>query len=97
MPNALLEAMAASLPVVATSVGAVTEMVDDGEEGIVVPPGDGQALAEALDKLAWSADLRRTMGGRGRQRVEESFRPELMMEKLEALYEHVLRDDAPPP
>jgi glycosyltransferase involved in cell wall biosynthesis len=97
MPNALLEAMAASLPVVATSVGAVTEMVDDGEEGIVVPPGDGQALAEALDKLSWSADLRHTMGGRGRRRVEESFRPEVMMEKLGSLYERILREDSPSP
>lgn len=92
MPNALLEAMAARLPVVATDRGAVPEMITDGREGFVVPPEDPAALGGALDRLAWSADLRRTMGDRGRRRVEEDFRPEAVVGKLDRLYGKLLAD-----
>lgn len=92
MPNALLEAMAARLPVVATDRGAVPDMIVDGREGFIVPPEDPAALQAALDRLAWSADLRRTMGDRGRHRVEEDFRPEAVIEKLDRLYGKLLVD-----
>jgi glycosyltransferase involved in cell wall biosynthesis len=90
MPNVLLEAMAASLPVVATSVGAVPEMITDGREGLMVPPGDPGALADALNRLSWSADLRQEMGRCGRRRVEESFRPDVTVERLDRLYRSLL-------
>ena len=92
MPNALLEAMAARLPVVATDRGAVPDMIVDGREGFVVPPEDPAALQAALDRLAWSADMRRTMGDRGRHRVEEDFRPEAVIERLDRLYGKLLVD-----
>jgi glycosyltransferase involved in cell wall biosynthesis len=96
MPNALLEAMAAALPVVATPVGAVPEMITDGEEGLLVPPDDPEALTAALERLAWSPDLRRELGRRARERVERFYAPERTMEKLEALYESLLGEEGGP-
>jgi glycosyltransferase involved in cell wall biosynthesis len=90
MPNALLEAMAASLPVVATAVGAVPEMVEDGSEGLVVSPGDPAALTAALERLAWSADLRKEMGARGRRKAGQAYSVDKATGKLENLYERLL-------
>jgi glycosyltransferase involved in cell wall biosynthesis len=68
MPNALLEAQAAGRPVVATQVGGVSEIVTSGETGFLVPPGDDSALANALDKILSDEPLRKSMGGRARER-----------------------------
>ena len=87
MPNALLEAMAAALPVVATRVGTVPEMIGDGREGFVVPPRDAPSITAALERLAWSTDLRKSMGLRGRERAVKDFSPAAALAKLEALYE----------
>ncbi len=69
-PNVLLEAMAARLPVVATRVGGVPEIVQDGETGILVPPGDTQALAVALLARLSDPGRRAQFGKRGRRQVE---------------------------
>jgi glycosyltransferase involved in cell wall biosynthesis len=90
MPNALLEAMAAALPVVATGIGAVPEMIEDGSEGFIVPPRDPSSMTAALERLAWSTDLRRDMGRRGRETARVSFSPAVTMGRLEALYESLL-------
>lgn len=73
MPMSVLEAMAAGLPVVATAVGGVPELVVEGETGLLVPPGDAGALALALDRLLGDAELRQRMGAAARRRVETSF------------------------
>jgi glycosyltransferase involved in cell wall biosynthesis len=92
--------MAAALPVVATRVGAVPEMIVDGREGFIVPPRDPASMTAALERLAWSTDLRRDMGRRGRERAERDFSPDVTMRKLEELYEsllpgeRILREDA---
>jgi len=70
---AILEAMAAELPVVAPGQAAVPEIVADGVTGIVVPPGDDEAFATALRRLVDDADARREMGEAGRRRVLEKF------------------------
>jgi glycosyltransferase involved in cell wall biosynthesis len=67
LPNAVLEAMASGVPVVATAVGGVPELVDDGVTGLVVPPGDPAALAGAIDALAGDAALRVRLGAAARQ------------------------------
>ena len=90
MPNALLEAMAAGLPAVATAVGAVPEMVVDGREALVVPPGDTGALARALAELAASPARRREMGVLARQRVEDAYRVEATVAQTERLYDELL-------
>ncbi|MCI4348831.1 MAG: glycosyltransferase family 4 protein [Thermoplasmata archaeon] len=69
-PVVLLEAMAAHLPIVATRVGGVPDVVRDGENGWLVPPNDVGALAEALRRVLRDATLRRTMGAEARSLVD---------------------------
>lgn len=73
MPNVVLEAMAGSLPVVATAVGGTPELVVQNETGLLVPPRDAEAIAEGVSMLLADSVLRARMGMAGRQRVEESF------------------------
>ncbi len=68
-PIVLLEAMAAGLPVVATSVGGIPEVVEDGRTGLLVEPGNPQALSAALERLAQAPSVRKEMGRRGRERA----------------------------
>ena len=73
LPISVLEAMAAGLPVVATSVGGVSELVVDGETGFLVPPADPRALAEAVGRLLRDPELRHRFGAAGRHRAERRF------------------------
>ena len=73
LPVSVLEAMAAGLPVVASAVGGVAELVLDGETGLLVPPADQAALAAALWRLVADAGLRRRLGDAGRARAETLF------------------------
>lgn len=73
LPNVVLEASAAEVPVVATNVGGTPEVVEDGVNGHLVPPGDADVLAERLLSVLRNEDQRRSMGRRGRQRVQEQF------------------------
>jgi glycosyltransferase involved in cell wall biosynthesis len=65
LPIALLEAMGFGVPCVATAVGGVPEVVTDGREGLLVPPGDAAALADALSTMLCDPDLRESAGDRG--------------------------------
>lgn len=73
LPVSVLEAMAAELPVVASRVGGVPELVVDGENGFLVPPRDPRELAVALKRLVDDGDLRRHLGAVGRVRAETRF------------------------
>ncbi len=86
----LLEAMARGLPVVATRVGGNTEVVVDGETGVLVPPSEPESLAQALLHLFGDADESRRMGLAGRRRVEEHFD----VRKMVAAYERLYCEDA---
>ena len=72
-PISILEAMAAGLPVVASDVGGVGELVVDGATGLLVPAGDPAALAAALERLLADPELRRRLGAAGRERARERF------------------------
>ena len=74
-PMAVLEAMAASRAVVASSVGGIPELIVDGREGLLVPPGDVAALAGALEDLSAHRKLAERLGRAGRQRQELRFAP----------------------
>jgi glycosyltransferase involved in cell wall biosynthesis len=80
-PNVVLEAMAHGVPVVATTVGGVTELVEHGVSGILVPPQDPRALADALASLARDRQRRVTMGAAARERSRR-FTPEARFERL---------------
>jgi glycosyltransferase involved in cell wall biosynthesis len=73
LPVSVLEAMAAELPVVASDVGGLAELVVDGETGVLVAPGDPTALADALGRLLDDRELRQRLGAAGRARAEDSF------------------------
>jgi glycosyltransferase involved in cell wall biosynthesis len=89
-PMVVLEAMAAGLPVVATPVGAIPDVVRDGEEGIIVPTADAPALTAALGRLLGDPELRARMGERGRRRVEEVYSRGVVVRQLEAIYRALL-------
>jgi glycosyltransferase involved in cell wall biosynthesis len=84
-----LEAMAYGLPVVATAAGGLPEVVEDGITGILVPPVDSEALAEAIICLLNSHDLRHRMGQAGRQRVLAKFTAQQVAEQTLSLYKKV--------
>jgi glycosyltransferase involved in cell wall biosynthesis len=86
LPNAVLESMAAGVPVVATTVGGNPEAVEEGVTGLLVPPSDAPALAQAICKLLQSPDLASRFGEAGRQRVAEQFSLERMTRETEHLY-----------
>jgi glycosyltransferase involved in cell wall biosynthesis len=85
MPNAVLEAMAAALPVVCTAVGALPEMLDEG--ALFVPFGDAEAIAQALRTLAANPARRAAMGAANRARAESRFAFAKVAAALDALYE----------
>ena len=87
----VIEAMAFGLPVVATTAGGLPEVVDDGITGILVPPGDSQALGDALIQLLSDPDLRRRMGRAGQERVRAEFTVDQIVPKTLAVYESVVR------
>ncbi|MEX2195997.1 MAG: glycosyltransferase [Thermoleophilaceae bacterium] len=86
LPIAVLEAMAAGLPVVSTTVNGIPEAVEHEESGLLVPPSDPPALADAIERVAADADLRARMGEAGRRRYEERFTLERMIDRFEELY-----------
>jgi glycosyltransferase involved in cell wall biosynthesis len=81
-----LEAMERGRPVIASAVGGLSEIVDDGRTGILVPPGDVDALAEAIVELASDAARAAAMGTAGRARALDEFSQERCTERIEALY-----------
>jgi glycosyltransferase involved in cell wall biosynthesis len=93
--NAVLEGMAASLPMIVTNVGGNAEAVLDGECGIVVPPSDPPRLAEAIARLAKSPELRTAFGGAARRRVTEHFSLESSVEAYDAMYRALLSGAEP--
>jgi glycosyltransferase involved in cell wall biosynthesis len=87
------EAMAMARPVVATDCGGNRELVVDHEVGLLVPPRDVNALAEAIATLLGDGRLRQRMGRAGRQRVVEQFSTARRIERLEALYRQVVGEE----
>lgn len=82
----IVEAMAMELPVVATRVGGIPEIVVAGETGFLVEPGDSNALSQKIIQLLQDADLRMKMGKRGRERVEENFSLQQHLHQMRAVY-----------
>jgi glycosyltransferase involved in cell wall biosynthesis len=96
LPNAVLEAMMAGLPVVATDVGGTREAVVEGETGFLVGARDVPALAERVSRLLEDPELARRLGARGLEVAREKFSIEAMVARTEALYRSVLRGSGSP-
>jgi glycosyltransferase involved in cell wall biosynthesis len=88
--NAIVEAMAASLPVIATNVGGNAEAVEDGTTGLIVPPEDVDALAAAISSLLADPTHARAMGKAGKLRAQEKFTTEAMMGQIAGAYNDLL-------
>jgi glycosyltransferase involved in cell wall biosynthesis len=91
LPLALVEAMLASRPVVATDVGSVPEAIADGETGLLVPPNDADALARAVRSLFDDPARAAALGEAARARAEASFSAQAMARQYEDLYDEVRR------
>jgi glycosyltransferase involved in cell wall biosynthesis len=87
-PTTVLEAMASGRPVVATTTGGVVDMIADGVNGLLVPPGDEEELAQAMARLLTDADLRVRLAAGAQERVLE-FTASAVVERLEAVYAKV--------
>jgi glycosyltransferase involved in cell wall biosynthesis len=94
-PNAVVESMAAGVPVVATRVGGIPELVREGVDGLLVPAGEPGALAAAMLRLLKEPELSERMGRAARERVRESFSIEKMVRETEDLYLALLGARAP--
>ena len=90
LPGALLEAGAMGVPAVATAVGGVPDIIQDGVTGILCPPGDVEAIKAAVARLIEDTELRENMGAAARERVERVFGVEACTERLIQVYEGLL-------
>ena len=90
IPMALLEAMAASRPIVASRVGGIPEIIEDGFEGYLVEPMDVNNLAERCRQLIEFPEVARRMGEQGRKRVERDFSATAMADRVASVYKELL-------
>jgi glycosyltransferase involved in cell wall biosynthesis len=90
LPLVLLEAMARARPVVATAVGGVADVVEDGVTGVLVPPGDAAALAAALEQLHRKTDRGWRLGRAAAERVREKYTWHAVVDGFESVYDEVL-------
>jgi glycosyltransferase involved in cell wall biosynthesis len=98
LPMSLLEAMAAGCPVIATRVGGIPDLVRDGENGLLVPPGEPAALAAALQRLLRDRALAARLGEQARATIAAGYTVERSIERLEQIYAGLgVRRDAPRP
>jgi glycosyltransferase involved in cell wall biosynthesis len=90
LPLSLLEALARGRPVIATHVGGIPEVIENGVSGLLVPPDDAKALADALQSFHQRRDLALQLGAAGAERVAIHFTWDRMVEEFEATYDDVL-------
>jgi glycosyltransferase involved in cell wall biosynthesis len=95
LPNVVLEACAAGVPVVATAVGGTPEVIEDGDNGYLTSPGDAHSLAACLLAALESDEARRGMGQRGRQRVREEFTFEAQARQYRKLFAELIEAPLP--
>jgi glycosyltransferase involved in cell wall biosynthesis len=95
LPRTIVEAMYMKRPVIASSVNAIPELIEDGNTGILVPPKDVLALANAIESLLENPDERKRLGENAYRRVFPEFSADLMVDKIENLYLRLLAEKLP--
>lgn len=93
MPVSLLEAAACAVPIVATAVGGIPELVETGKTGILVPPGEAPALAEGIKTLLLNPDQARRMGQAARNEIEQRFSIEHQGDQLLSLWTDIINKE----
>jgi glycosyltransferase involved in cell wall biosynthesis len=91
-PLSVMEYMAAGLPIVATRVGGVPDLIESGVHGLLVPPGEPDTLAGAIEELLSDRERARSLGANARERRRREFDIDVMVANVEALYEELLSD-----
>jgi glycosyltransferase involved in cell wall biosynthesis len=86
----MLEAMAVGLPVVASQVSGTEDAIEDGRNGLLVPPGEPEALSDALRRLSEDPDLRERLGTEARKTVEGRFNINRVAEETLGFYRHLI-------
>lgn len=92
LPRSAQEGMASGLAVVASRIGGLPELIDDGATGLLVPPGDPRSLAEAMGRLAADPALRQRLGEAGLSRVREEFDIQRTVQRIETRLQRMLSD-----
>jgi glycosyltransferase involved in cell wall biosynthesis len=92
LPNVILEAMASCKPVIASAVGGIPEAIVEGETGLLVPPGDSEAIVAAIKKLLGHNAIALRMGEAGRRRVEQFFSLQREVASFDRLYQKLLSE-----
>lgn len=95
MPNALLEAMAAALPIITTDAPGCRDLIQHERTGLLVPPGDSRAVADAMLRLATDPPLARRLGHAARREIQRAYRLDLCHARYLSLYAHALAPPAP--
>lgn len=95
IPVALLESLAAGIPVVSTTVSAIPELIENETSGLIVPPADPQALADAISRLLDSPNVRSRCISGGKRKVAEEFSEDVNAEKLSRLFKSILSGSKP--
>ena len=85
-PMAVLEGMAAGLPVIGTDLGGLPELIDEGVDGYLVPPSDEKALAGAIGRVIEDSSRAFKMGQNGRRKIESDFSPSVHLDRISGLY-----------
>ncbi|MGP1375880.1 MAG: glycosyltransferase family 4 protein [Almyronema sp.] len=93
VPVVLMEAMATAVPVIATRIAGISELVEEGVSGYLVPPGDVYALQQKICLLAENAELRQQLGQAGRRQVKEAFNLKTEAQKLHEIFSHQLKGE----
>ncbi|MFN3466857.1 MAG: glycosyltransferase, partial [Candidatus Brocadiales bacterium] len=93
-PRSVLEAMVCGVPVVATTVGGIPEMVSNEETGLLVPTGDVEAMAHCILRLRRDEGLRKRLTAKAAENIKTSFDPSLTVEKTTQLYTELLAEKA---
>lgn len=94
LPVAVIEALASGRPVISTRVGGVPELIDEGETGYIVPPGNPEALADALVDALSDMDRLRRMGQKGQQKTLEKYNSHRLVHDIDRLYQSLLKKRA---
>ena len=87
---AIIEGMCLAKPVIASNIGGIPELVEDGVNGYLIPPKDPVALAEKLEVLIGNKEMRQIMGAAGKRKFEENFDAATMVKRIEKLYGSIL-------
>jgi len=90
LPNAVLEYLAAGLPIVATKIGGISEIIHDGDTGLLVPPENSQALGAAVVRLLRNPELSRKLGRAGQEYVQRNFSFDRLIREVDGLYTELL-------